>query len=81
MHPTADTLLFKFLKGAARRVMPGVRLLMRYSPLLIEMRDRSEWWDNMFAVLLAVTDGLTSVEVGGGRHRARRASPLRDGAA
>jgi hypothetical protein len=45
------------------------------------MRDRSEWWDNMFAVLLAVTDGLTSVEVGGGRHRARRASPLRDGAA
>jgi hypothetical protein len=25
MHPTADTLLVKFLRGAARRVMPGVR--------------------------------------------------------
>lgn len=25
MHPTASTLLFKFLRGAARRVMPGVR--------------------------------------------------------
>jgi hypothetical protein len=26
MHPTADTLPVKFIKGAARRVMPGVRL-------------------------------------------------------
>jgi len=27
MHPTADTLLVINLRGAARRVMPGVRLL------------------------------------------------------
>jgi hypothetical protein len=25
MHPTADTLHVKFIEGAARRVMPGVR--------------------------------------------------------
>jgi hypothetical protein len=29
MHPTADTRVLKFSKGAARRVMRGVRLLMR----------------------------------------------------
>jgi hypothetical protein len=28
MHPTADTLPVKFLYGAARRVMPSVRLLL-----------------------------------------------------
>jgi hypothetical protein len=27
MHPTADTLHVKFIEGASRRVMPGVRLL------------------------------------------------------
>jgi hypothetical protein len=27
MHPTADTLPVKFLRGAARRVMPGLMLL------------------------------------------------------
>jgi hypothetical protein len=27
MHPTADMLPVKFLRGAARRVMPGVMLL------------------------------------------------------
>ncbi len=30
MHPTADTAPVKFLRGAARRVMPGVRLLLVY---------------------------------------------------
>jgi hypothetical protein len=30
MHPTADTLLVKFLHGVARRVMPGVRFLLHY---------------------------------------------------
>jgi hypothetical protein len=30
MHPTADTLPVKFIEGAARRVMPGVRWLKRY---------------------------------------------------
>ncbi len=30
MHPTADTTDFKFFHGAARRVMPGVRLLLVY---------------------------------------------------
>jgi len=28
MHPTADTKVLKFLRRAARRVMPGVRLLI-----------------------------------------------------
>jgi hypothetical protein len=30
MHPTADTRDVKFIKGMGRRVMPGVRFLLRY---------------------------------------------------
>jgi len=36
MHPTADTQGFINSDGLGRRVMPGVRLLGRYSPLLNE---------------------------------------------
>ena len=36
MHPTRDTLPVINLRVEGGRVMPGVRLLMRYSPLLIE---------------------------------------------
>jgi hypothetical protein len=36
MHPTADTMALIISNGAGRRVMPGVRLLVRFGPLLIE---------------------------------------------
>jgi len=36
MHPTADTHPLIIYKGLGRRVMPGVRLLKRYNPLLNE---------------------------------------------
>ena len=36
MHPTADTNILMYSNLAGRRVMPGVRLLLRYSSLLIE---------------------------------------------
>ena len=36
MHPTRDTLPLIIAHRAGGRVMPGVRLLLSYSPLLIE---------------------------------------------
>lgn len=36
MQQSADTPAFVFSEGAARPLMPGVRLLMCYNPLLIE---------------------------------------------
>jgi len=36
MHPTRDTTALIYLHWAGGRVMRGVRLLLSYSPLLIE---------------------------------------------
>ncbi len=57
MHPTAGTLLVKFSKGAARRVMPGVRFL-------------GEWWDNTIVYVTAANEVwcvVKSEQVGGVR--------------
>jgi hypothetical protein len=37
MHPTADTLLVIFSNGPARRVMPGVRLLLRSRKVMMKL--------------------------------------------
>jgi hypothetical protein len=55
MHPTRDTVAVIYINLVGGRVMPGVRLLLHYSPLLTEgagepngeaarsKRSRS-WW-------------------------------------
>jgi hypothetical protein len=42
MHPTADTTAFKFLNLVGRRVMRGVRFLLRYGILPINSAGGSE---------------------------------------
>ncbi len=71
MHPTADTEDFKFLNLAGRRVMPGVRLLLRFGITAAGMRDRRRWRSGLVKASPAVLHGLTSGEAGGGGHNAR----------
>ena len=64
MHATRDTNHVIKLNGVGGRVMRGVRLLLRYSPLLIVMRGWGGWRSGLMKASLAVVDGLTSGPVG-----------------
>src|SRR5215210_3331429 len=75
MHPTADTRDVINLRRAARRVMPGVRLLWRYNNSADRRRGRSRWRDGMTEATHAMMFGLTSTQAGDVRHGGGRSSP------
>jgi len=70
MHPTADTTDVVFGNRAGRRVMPGVRLLMRFQNSTGWMRGRGGWRSDEVETSPAAVDGLTPKRAGGGRHGA-----------
>lgn len=76
MHPTADTLLVIFGNVLGRRVMPGVRLLVRYKNSANRMRGRGGWRKILIQVLPAMLDGLSSGQAGGARQEAGCMSPF-----
>jgi hypothetical protein len=74
MHPTADTTAVIKPRGAARRVMPGVRLLVRSEEFCCWMRGRGGWRRREVEAVPAVVGGLTSWAAGGGRRGGARVS-------
>jgi len=70
MHPTADTTALINPGRAARRVIGGVRLLVRCKNSAGWMRGRGGWRDILIQVSPAMVGGLASGRAGGGRHGA-----------
>jgi hypothetical protein len=65
LHPTADTLLLIFDNLAGRRVMPGVRLLMRVGLTIGLTRGRGGWRSGLIEASPAIAGGPDSVKAGG----------------
>jgi hypothetical protein len=78
MHPTADTLPVMYINRAGRRVMRGVRLLLRCNPFADRTRGRGGWRSRLLEAAPAVMRGLTSEVAGGGGHGAGRRVPPRE---
>jgi hypothetical protein len=70
MHPTRDTPPLIISKGLGGRVMPGVRLLLRYQHSADGMRGRSGWRGSLVEAPPAMMDGLTSTRADGVGHDA-----------
>ena len=67
MHPTADTQDVINSNGLGRRVIGGVRLLLRYEISADGMRGRSGLQRGVMRASRAVMYGLTSKQAGSGR--------------
>jgi len=70
MHPTADTQVVKILNLAGRRVIGGVRLLLRYRVLLLGRAAAEGGRAALMEAERAVRHGLTSVVAGSEVHGA-----------